>query len=177
MAFCALVVSLDIAKPNQRPGKSHDEVIKTKPNQRRGESRDEVMKAKLSLDRKVAKFRAKVAASNIKEPDMAMMQKHFSLLDLRALWGRLATQRNKEDITIRQAWSDLTSKTSEVAKLCKGSCNQVKNDALAQWVCFPHAWQSRLLRNVESMRQLRGLGLEVQKQTVGDMWQQTHKGL
>ena len=111
-AFCALVVSLDMAKPNQRPGKSHEEVIKTKPNRRRGEPHDEViktkpnqrqgkshhevMKAKLSLDRKVAKFRAKVAASNIKEPDMAMMQKHFSLLDLRALWGRLATQRNKE---------------------------------------------------------------------------------
>ena len=88
----------------------------------------------------------------------------------------MATQRNKEDITIRQAWTELTRATSEVAKLRKGACNQVKNDALAQWVCFPHAWQSRLLRNVESMRQLSGLGLEVQKQTVGDMWQQTRKG-
>ena len=68
MAFCALVVSLDMAKSNQRPGKSHDEVIKTKPNQRQGESHDEVMKAKLSLDPLVAKFRAKVAASDIKEP-------------------------------------------------------------------------------------------------------------
>ena len=73
-----------MVKPNQRPGKSHeeviktkpdrrrgephDEVIKTKPNQRQGESHDEVMKAKLSLDRQVAKFRAKVAASDIKEP-------------------------------------------------------------------------------------------------------------
>ena len=51
LAFCALVASLVIAKPNQRQGKSHDEVIKTKPNQRRGESHDEVMKAKLSLGR------------------------------------------------------------------------------------------------------------------------------
>ena len=83
-AFCALVVSLDMAKPNERPGKSHDEVIKTKPNrsggkshdeviktkpnQRQGKSHHEVMKAKLSLDRQVAKFRAKVAASDIKEP-------------------------------------------------------------------------------------------------------------
>ena len=74
-AFCALVVSLDMAKPNQRPGKSHDEVIKTKPNRRRGKPHDEViktkpnqrqgkshhevMKAKLSLDRKVVKFRAR----------------------------------------------------------------------------------------------------------------------
>ena len=74
-AFCALVVSLDMAKPNQRPGKSHEEVIKTKPNRRRGEPHDEViktkpnqrqgkshhevMKAKLSLDRKVVKFRAR----------------------------------------------------------------------------------------------------------------------
>ena len=57
-----------MAKPNQRQGKSHDEVIKTKPNQRQGESHDEVMKAKLSLDRQVAKLRAKVAASDIKEP-------------------------------------------------------------------------------------------------------------
>ena len=83
-AFCALVVSLDMAKPNQRPGKSHDEVIKTKPNRRRGKSHDaviktkpnqrqgkshhEVMKAKLSLDRQFAKFRAKVTASDSKEP-------------------------------------------------------------------------------------------------------------
>ena len=51
LAFCALVASLVMAKPNQRQGKSHDEVIKTKPNQRQGESHDEVMKAKLSLDR------------------------------------------------------------------------------------------------------------------------------
>ena len=50
-AFCALVVSLDMAKPNQRPGKSHDEV----------------MKSKLSLDAKVAEFRARVAASDMKE--------------------------------------------------------------------------------------------------------------
>ena len=68
-----------MAKPSQRQGKSHDEVIKTKPNQRQGKSHHEVMKAKLSLDRKVAKLRAKVAASNMKEPDMAMMRKHFSL--------------------------------------------------------------------------------------------------
>ena len=67
LAFCALVASLDMAKPSQRQGKSHDEVIKTKPNQRQGESHDEVMKAKLSLDRQVAKFRAKVTASDIKE--------------------------------------------------------------------------------------------------------------
>ena len=66
LAFCALVASLDMSKPSQRQGKSHDEVIKTKPNQRRGESHDEVMKAKLSLDRQVAKLRAKVAASDIK---------------------------------------------------------------------------------------------------------------
>ena len=66
LAFCTLVASLVMAKPNQRQGKSHDEVIKTKPNQRQGESHDEVMKAKLSLDRQVAKFRAKVAASDIK---------------------------------------------------------------------------------------------------------------
>ena len=55
-------------KPNRSGGKSHDEVIKTKPNQRQGKSHHEVMKAKLSLDRQVAKFRAKVAASDIKEP-------------------------------------------------------------------------------------------------------------
>ena len=145
VAFYALVVSLDMVKPKQRPGKSRDEVIKKKPNRSKGKSHRKLMKKKLLLDRKVDKFRGQVAASNMEEPDMAMMRKHFSLPDLKALWGRMATQRNKEDITIRQAWSDLTSKTSEVAKLCKGSSNQVKNDALAQWVCFPHAWQSRLL--------------------------------
>ena len=46
-------------KPNRRRGKPHDEVIKTKPNQRQGKSHHEVMKAKLSLDRKVVKFRAR----------------------------------------------------------------------------------------------------------------------
>ena len=51
MAFCTLVASLVMVKPNQRQSKSHDEVAK----------------AKLSLDRKIAKFHAKVAASDIKE--------------------------------------------------------------------------------------------------------------
>ena len=86
------------------------------------------MKSKLSLDAKVAEFRARVAASNMKESDMAMMQKHFSRTELRALWSRMATQRNKEYITIRQPWTELTSIPSEVANQSKGSCHQVKND-------------------------------------------------
>ena len=57
-----------MAKPSQRQGELHDEVIETKPNQRQGKSHDEVTKARLSLDRKVAKIRTKVAASDIKEP-------------------------------------------------------------------------------------------------------------
>ena len=86
------------------------------------------MKSKLSLNAKVAEFRARVAASNMKESDMAMMQKHFSRTELRALWSRMATQRNKECITIRQPWTELTSIPSEVANQSKGSCHQVKND-------------------------------------------------
>ena len=87
-----------------------------------------MMKSKLSLNAKVAEFRARVAASNMKESDMAMMQKHFSRTELRALWSRMATQRNKEYITIRQPWTELTSIPSEVANQSKGSCHQVKND-------------------------------------------------
>ena len=68
LAFCAFVASLVMAKPSQRQGELHDEVIETKPNQRQGKSHDEVTKARLSLDRKVAKIRAIVAASDIKEP-------------------------------------------------------------------------------------------------------------
>ena len=52
LAFCALVASLDMSKPSQRQGKSHDEVTK----------------ARLSLDRKVAKIHAIVAVSDIKKP-------------------------------------------------------------------------------------------------------------
>ena len=48
LAFCGSVASLVMAKPNQRQGKSHDEV----------------MKSKLSLAAKVAEFRARVAASD-----------------------------------------------------------------------------------------------------------------
>ena len=51
LAFCAFVASLVMAKPSQRQSKSHHEVAK----------------AKLSLDRKIAKLHAKVAASDIKE--------------------------------------------------------------------------------------------------------------
>ena len=36
-----------MAKPSQRQGESHDEVIETKLNQRQGKSHDEVTKAKL----------------------------------------------------------------------------------------------------------------------------------
>ena len=111
-AFCSSVASLVMAKPNQRQGKSHDEV----------------MKSKLSLDAKVAEFRARVAASDMKKSDMAMMQKHFSRTELRALWSRMATQRNKEYITIRQPWTELTSIPSEVVNQSTGSCHQVKND-------------------------------------------------
>ena len=68
LAFCAFVASLVMAKPSQRQGELHDEVIETKPNQRQGKSHDEVTKARLSLDRKVAKIRTKAAASDIKEP-------------------------------------------------------------------------------------------------------------
>ena len=87
MLFCAFVASLVMAKPsqrqgeshdevietklNQRQGKSHDEAIETKPNQRQGKSYDEVTKARLLLDCKVAKFHAKVAASDTKEPKEA----------------------------------------------------------------------------------------------------------
>ena len=67
LAFCASVASLVMAKPSQRQGELHDEVIETKPNQRQGKSHDEVMKSKLSLDAKVAEFRARVAASDMKE--------------------------------------------------------------------------------------------------------------
>ena len=48
LAFCASLASLVTAKPNQRQGKSHDEV----------------MKSKLSLAAKVAELRASVAASD-----------------------------------------------------------------------------------------------------------------
>ena len=47
MLFCAFVASLVMAKPSQRQGESHDEVIETKLNQRQGKSHDEVTKAKL----------------------------------------------------------------------------------------------------------------------------------
>ena len=47
MAFCAFAASLVMAKPSQRQGELHDEVIE---------------------DRKVAKIRTKAAASDIKEP-------------------------------------------------------------------------------------------------------------
>ena len=47
LAFCAFVASLVMAKPSQRQGELHDEVVE---------------------DRKVAKIRTKAAASDIKEP-------------------------------------------------------------------------------------------------------------
>ena len=46
LAFCAFVASLVMAKPSQRQGELHDEVIETKPNQRQGKSHDEVIKTK-----------------------------------------------------------------------------------------------------------------------------------
>ena len=76
----------------------------------------------------------------------------------------MATQRNKEDITIRQAWIDLTTVLSR-----KGVCNQVKNDALAQWVCFLHNWKSRLLRSVESIRQIHSKDLVAEPPTWGQV--------
>ena len=117
-----------------------------------------MMKSKLSLNAKVAEFRARVAASNMKESDMAMMQKHFPRTELRALWSRMATQRNKEYITIRQPWTELTSTTSEVAKQSKGSCHQVKNDGKPGycdvWTQFDNSIAKNLDAELLTWRQL-----------------------
>ena len=145
-----------------------------------------MMKSKLSLNAKVAEFRARVAASNMKESDMAMMQKHFSRTELRALWSRMATQRNKECITIRQPWTELTSIPSEVVNQSTGSCHQVKNDGKPGycdvWTQFDNSiaknldaelltWKQLLIQHGErEALQLLRIGGEVKKVQVA--WSQ-----
>ena len=81
---------------------------------------------------------------------MAMMQKHFSRTELRALWSRMATQRNKEYITIRQPWTELTSIPSEVANQSKGSCHQVKNDGKPGYCDVWTRFDSSIAKNLDA---------------------------